>query len=147
MEQAHICRFERQMVVKAHIYCWKKNSSILTQVPHSLKELLLKSQPLQKLLLQYQVKSNNLFVFSQKASANKPTRSKCFTSSQSSSRASLLVACAASASQQPASMSCWYMFPKSSRICLRICGATQTLVKKIREKLKRKPKEKIQEFR
>ena len=120
MEQAHICRFERQMVVKAHIYCWKKNSSILTQVPHSLKELLLKSQPLQKLLLQYQVKINNLFVFSQKASANKPTRSKCFTSSQSSSRASLLVACAASASQQPASMSCWYMFPKSSRICLRI---------------------------
>ena len=61
MEQAHICRFERQMVVKAHIYCWKKNSSILTQVPHSLKELLLKSQP-QKLLLQYQVKSNNVFV-------------------------------------------------------------------------------------
>ena len=143
MEQAHICRFERQMVVKAHIYCWKKN--INSHTSPTLKELLLKSQALQK-LLQYQVKSNNVFVFPRKhlptnrpeASASPAHRARlaphCLWPVRLQLHSSQPLWAAGTCSQNPPGFACG----------LRIY---QTLVKKIREKLKRKPKEKIQEFR
>ena len=122
-EQALIRRFERQMVAKAHIVCRKKDSSILTRVPHSPKKRTAASIPTPPFLLLQYLSKNQQGVFVGEKTA-KTTRNRCVTSSQSPSCASLLVASAASASQQPASMSCWYMFPKSSRICLIGCTRT-----------------------